>query len=346
MNKKYLTILFNPLFICVYSLGLYVLYRFFYLGNVKKRVPILIVIFLLLLVWIVGWTIYYKKHKNMTIQLIKHGAVYFVIEIIALLVITGYSGYRIYQVAQPFTGKLGNYLYERENSKGVLLIHNNYLSTGLQGILEDIGKEISLPEKIYVSNYVEVVYDKDGFIHSIYAFLYGKDNNNDTHSYLISFDIKKSRTITVYLDGYTKTAFNESDMFSRMIKTTTQDENGMFHVKWKKDKTLQNEENTKVIEKHKAGELIKDTNGDLHYYLEKDKVYSLIVVDAALGSRAYRFVGLNIVNEDPFHGELGVATDIHFDDENNGYIVLNNTAGDHPRKYITNDGGKTFQLVQ
>ena len=275
----------------------------------------------------------------------KYGIVFWKMELVVLLVVIGYSGYRIYQIAQPFTGKLGNYLYKRKNSKEILLIHNNYLSTGLQGILEDIEKEVSLPKEIYVSSYVEIVCDENGLIRSIYAFLYGKDDNNKPHSYLITYDIKQSSTITIHIDGYTKTEFNESDLFSKMLKTTAQDENGWYHEKWQKDQRLQAEEDVKVVEKYRAGEFVKDSGDDLHYYLEKDNVYSLMIVDAALGSRAYKFTGLDIINEDLFHGELGVVTDMHFDDENNGYIVLNNASGVNPRKYVTNDGGKSFQLV-
>lgn len=152
---------------------------------------------------------------------------------VVLLVVTGYSGYRIYQITQPFTGKLGNYLYKRKNSKEILLIHNNYLSTGLQGILEDIEKEVSLPKEIYVSSYVEIVCDENGLIRSIYAFLYGKDDNNKPHSYLITYDIKQSSTITIHIDGYTKTEFNKSDLFSKILKTA-QNENSWYHEKWQK----------------------------------------------------------------------------------------------------------------
>lgn len=343
-KKKYWLVLFNPLAIALYGLGLYVLYRLLWLGNIKKRVPILVVIFVLLVIWVIGWSLYYFKYKKTIsfVEKLKKPMICISIELLVIAIMTGYCGYRVYLIAQPFTGKLGNYLYEYDTKKQVRLTHQNFNDTGLEGVLEDIDNAITLPEELYVSNYLEIVYNQQGLIQTIDGFLYGKDENDQVRSYLIDYNKDKSRYITIWLDGYTKTPFLQSDLLISLDKTTTQDEQGLYHARWSKNKTLQEQE--KQPESHLAGDFTEDENGNLHYYLDQDKVYSLIVVDAALGSRYYIFKGNGIENDEPFGNQGGVATDMYFEDEEHGYIILNNASGDNPRKYVTSDGGRTFQL--
>lgn len=344
MNKKnYWLILLNPIIIGIYGIGLYVLYRFLWLGNVKKRVPILCLIFGVLCFWFIIWTFYYHQHKDkIKNKNFQYSYLLFNIELIIILLMTCYSGYRIYQIAQPFTGKLGNYLYERQNSQEVLLIHHNYLKTGIDGIMEDIDSAVDLPQDIYVSNYLEVVYDDDGTIQKIYSFLYGKDDAGKTRTYLVDYDIQKSKKIKIYLDGYSKTTYASSQKLTAMKKTSTIDQNGYHHDKWTRDSVLVDQEKQQEVTHDKPGQMTKDQNGNVRFCLEKDVVYSFNVVDSALGTRYYSFTGLDFTNPDPFEGKGGVVQELYFSDQYHGYVILSNASGERQTKYITNDGGHTF----
>lgn len=344
MNKKnYWLVLLNPFIIGIYGMGLYVLYRFLWLGNIKKRVPILLIVFLVLLIWILVWSIYYHKHRQDIFHKdMKYCSILLKIEIIVIMMMTCYSGYCIYQIAKPFTGKLGNYLYERQNSQNVLLKHTNYIESGIDGIFEDIDQAVDLPEDIYVSNYVEVIYDNDGEIQKIYSFLYGKDTSQKTRTYLIDYDIDKSPYIKIYLDGYCQITYDKSQKLTSMKKETTIDQQGYHHVKWKRDQNQVSSDNQQETTHYTPGEMTKDQTGNIQFCLEKDVVYSLNVVDSALGTRYYSFTGNGFTNSDPFEGEGGVVKELYFSDYNHGYAILSNASGENETKYVTNDGGHTF----
>lgn len=95
----------------------------------------------------------------------------------------------------------------------------------------------------------------------------------------------------------------------------------------------------------KAGALIADGD-NMTFYLDEDTPMSLIVTDAALGSRFYAFQNGSVYNEDPFGGNIGVAESIYFLDEFVGFILLTDAARDSSDMYYTGDGGVTFTKVE
>ncbi|MGN1181376.1 MAG: hypothetical protein ACI4SR_00095 [Faecalibacillus sp.] len=87
------------------------------------------------------------------------------------------------------------------------LVYDNYLQ---YGILEDIDDAIDLSEEIYVSNYFEVIHDDKGMIQKIYRFLYEKDSTEKTRTYLVDYDVNKSKSIKFYLNGYAYATYHQS----------------------------------------------------------------------------------------------------------------------------------------
>lgn len=74
------------------------------------------------------------------------------------------------------------------------------------------------------------------------------------------------------------------------------------------------------------------------------------ILDAAAGSRFYGLQqttdGGNtweMINEDPFVGNIGVSEGLVFYDENNGIIGLTCAGQDWSNLYRTTDGGKLLQ---
>lgn len=104
------------------------------------------------------------------------------------------------------------------------------------------------------------------------------------------------------------------------------------------------EENEIENAKSQGSTLISDDNG-MTFYLDENTSMSLIVIDAAAGSRAYAFQNGNIYNENPFSGHGGVAESIYFLDESVGFILLTYASQDRSIMYYTQDGGETFTQV-
>ena len=81
--------------------------------------------------------------------------------------------------------------------------------------------------------------------------------------------------------------------------------------------------------------------------------WRLVVTDAAAGSRFYRMertidggVTWEVVNEDPFVGQLGVAEGLLFYDENVGFAGLTGASRSYSALFMTVDGGETFEKVE
>ena len=98
------------------------------------------------------------------------------------------------------------------------------------------------------------------------------------------------------------------------------------------------------------------TDGDVCvFYLDDKTGYRLFVTDAACGSRFYDFEKTTdggyhwqVINEDPFDGQTGVAREINFQNEEEGTITLQSPGdGDSWRITMkTVNGGHTFQLEE
>lgn len=103
---------------------------------------------------------------------------------------------------------------------------------------------------------------------------------------------------------------------------------------------------SETTEGYKPGELEVD-GSDLYFHLTDKIIMELKVTDAALGSYFYTFsINEQIVNENPFNNNLGVASGMYFLNENEGMILITNASHETSTMYQTNDGGITFNLVE
>lgn len=106
------------------------------------------------------------------------------------------------------------------------------------------------------------------------------------------------------------------------------------------------EQEAAEIEKAKElGTTTTSDNGTMTFYLNDTSSMSLIVIDAALGSRFYAFQNGSIYNEDPFSGRIGVAESVYFLDESVGFILLTIATQDDSCMFYTRDGGQTFTQI-
>lgn len=113
--------------------------------------------------------------------------------------------------------------------------------------------------------------------------------------------------------------------------------------------SAQNEEEQEEAAKDAEGWTVDNSTGTMRYFLDDSRGWSLVVADAAAGSRFYVLektedggTAWNTVNEDPFGGEIGAAEGLEFFDESFGFAGLSGAAGSASRIYMTRDGGATF----
>ena len=353
--------------------------------------------------------------------------------------------------------------FQKSDEVKITLKHDNFFDDSVAGILEDLDNEIGLPKKIYLVNHFNVTFYATGEIAAIDTFFYGEDENGETRTYLVDYNRKKSSKMTVYINNYAETDYEEDmcltplfellgnikvkeqvDSWAEETKSHTfgisysgkraftsadslqvineenTDTNGnsiLSQVQYGGEVTgfavtfsTGGEENTdKIITyiinpkytsaavlaqqnrqeqideaKNGAGNDTTDNNGNadtnavagndgndeeesgdgtpwtenredgsVYFFLDSNTGYRLLVADAAAGSRFYELEctkdggqSWNQLNADPFCGNMGVAEGIEFYNENLGVIGLRGASGAYSTLYLTQDGGKTFSMIE
>lgn len=350
--------------------------------------------------------------------------------------------------------------FQKNDEVKVTLKHDNFFDDSVAGILEDLDNEIGLPKKIYLVNHFNVTFYATGEIAAIDTFFYGEDENGETRTYLVDYNRKKSSKMTVYINNYAETDYEEDmcltplfellgnikvkeqvDSWAEETKSHTfgisysgkraftsadslqvinaenTDTNGnsilnqveyggevtgfavtfstggeentdkiityIINPKYTSAAVLAQQNRLEQIEKAKnsSGDVTGDTNGNtdngiisgsededgeeatpwtenredgsVYFFLDSNTGYRLLVADAAAGSRFYELEctkdggqSWNQLNADPFCGNMGVAEGIEFYNENLGVIGLRGASGAYSTLYLTQDGGKTFSMIE
>lgn len=98
---------------------------------------------------------------------------------------------------------------------------------------------------------------------------------------------------------------------------------------------------------------IDQSDGTMYFFLNEQKGWSLVVADAAAGSRYYvmeKSVDAGKtwerINEDPFGGQIGVTEGLIFFDEQFGVIGLTGASQSGSALYATRDGGLSFEKIE
>lgn len=99
--------------------------------------------------------------------------------------------------------------FQKNDEVKVTLKHDNFFDDSVAGILEDLDNEIGLPKKIYLVNHFNVTFYATGEIAAIDTFFYGEDENGETRTYLVDYNRKKSSKMTVYINNYAETDYEE-----------------------------------------------------------------------------------------------------------------------------------------
>lgn len=238
-RQIFISMLSNPIFIAIYGIFFYELYILCKYGRIHKNIIVLLGCMIFFLVYIVIFIIKsVKRHKTVSEQItdenefdesstlkssVKDNSIYKVIwhciAIIIMIVITLFYGVKIYNSAINYNGKLSWFLSDLKNKKTISFENNNIYENGIEGIFTDINKKIQLPKDLYVYDSVSIDFKSNGTITSFNAYLYGKDDEGKTESYLITYDKNKSKNIIINLNGYVKADYNKDKSLQPLINT-------------------------------------------------------------------------------------------------------------------------------
>ena len=252
-------------------------------------------------------------------------------------IFTGIYGYKIYKSSIPYNGHLSWILHDMETKREIPFEHDNIMEYGVEGLLEDLGGNLEIPEQLYVATSFVAKYQDDGKIVSLDTFLYGT-LDGETHTWLVTYDKNKSGKIIVYLDGYADTNFSNEEKFDVKNLDALIDGSGSL---------------TFIPKSNKSDETMPEkVNTDDTFWLDDNTGYFLKIEDAALGTYYYSLNKTTdggstwgILNDDPFIGNGGVAGGITFSDEMHGDIVMAHAGKDSIEYYETEDGGYSFVQI-
>lgn len=121
----------------------------------------------------------------------------FMIVIFAIACLGGYIVY--YVISSQGLLSWGNGQVKQERQ--VVLEHDNVFEDGVDGFLMDLGHTLSISSEIYTANTLQISFDGDGTVQTIYAFLYGQNAQGETRTYLVSYNRATSEKMTVWIDG-------------------------------------------------------------------------------------------------------------------------------------------------
>lgn len=199
---------------------LFVLYQLWHLcqyGGVRSHLPTLLAGMAGTLISFILWLVFRRK-KQGDASSNRIDKKIFWIEIIIFIAGTIYFGGRIIYSAIPYHGALSWVFDERMQKKEIKLEHTNFFEDGAEGVLTDLENVLDLPENLYIANQYKMTFDKEGTIQTIDTFLYGKNEEGETKTYLVNYEAEKNANMTVWVNGEVKDAYEEDMRFEPMLQ--------------------------------------------------------------------------------------------------------------------------------
>ena len=202
--------------LAAYLIFMYQLYNMCRLGGLRRHLPLLAVSGAVSFIFCVLWAFFRISAKENG-ELSGKGILFWM-ELLLFILGTSYFCGRIVYSAMPYHGALAWKLDELQRKKEIPLQHDNFFADGVEGVLQDLDEAFSLPEDLYISNQFRMSFDKNGKILSLYTFLYGKDENGETETYLVDYDSSNSSKMNVWLSGEAGAEYEAEMKLSPMLR--------------------------------------------------------------------------------------------------------------------------------
>lgn len=222
MNKLkqiLLSLITNPILLLTYGFFFYKLAEICKYGRVNYNLQVLI---LLSIFFIIVITItYIKIIKNNNPSKLTKSKPWKYTSIAIIIAITSFYGYNIYKSSVNFGGKLSWLILRAKTERSVEFEHNNIYKHGVAGIFNDLNEKYTLPEKLYIGNEFQLEFNSDGRITDLYAFVYGKNEDGEDESYLITYNENegKKNKMTIRLNPSVNTTYNDDELLDPLVET-------------------------------------------------------------------------------------------------------------------------------
>lgn len=287
--------IFGKISLLFYLLCLYQICYLSQYGGIRSHLVLLLVDLLGFLTSFIFWLLFRrKKTEDVSGDSMKKKI--FWIEMMVAVIGTLYFSGRIVYSAIPYNGALSWKLDELMNQKKLSFSHNNLFKDGPEGVLTDLGEVFDLPKELYIANSFEMTFDGTGTIQTLDSFIYGKDENGEKQTYLISYDAKQNEKMTVWADGGVNASY-DNDMrlepMFRILQGADYEQSPVRYImepEYISQKTLDEEQAAQMAEESKdAGTWTVDrTDETMYFFLDNSRGWRLVVTGAAAGSRSYK----------------------------------------------------------
>lgn len=140
--------------------------------------------------------------------------------IVLVVLITSVYGLKIYKSGTNYGGQLAWFIDKLKTERKVEFRHNNIYEHKISGIFSDIDEKFPLPRTLYIVDDFNLKFRQDGTITSFDTFVYGKNEEGKERTYLISYDINKSKDIILRLGGETNGDYSDDKLLEPLLETT------------------------------------------------------------------------------------------------------------------------------
>ena len=192
-------LLLNPVVIILYAVACYYIAGLAEYGGISRRVPIILFTMGVLIIWFL-WSFFRTTPKTSKSTLNKLAKPWYHFALVAVISMTSITVYDVYQSSINYQGKLSWVIQDLIHNRKVSFEKNNIYEYGIEGLLQDIDEQLSLPEELYVSDEFSLSFNEEGVITSIYSSLYGENDEGEIETFSMTYDADDDERITVRAD--------------------------------------------------------------------------------------------------------------------------------------------------
>ena len=181
-----------------YSLTLFCAWHLCHYGGLEEHLVLLLSCVLGVLatsvLWFVTWrgTAETQKNKEKRRKWLK--TEWFAGGLVTILFAMG-----LFYSITPFHGVISYKMLEYNSFQSVKLEQTQIFDTGIKGIFEDLDEAVDLPSEMYLSNQLQLSFDRDGNLQDFYTMIYGKNHHDITMSYLIEYNAEEDSKAHVHI---------------------------------------------------------------------------------------------------------------------------------------------------
>lgn len=175
----------------LYAICMYLLWKLCQLGSMQTRLTwMLPFVLLLLLLLPVKLKLSHEGYR----------APFPKARLAVFLIVTALFGGLIAYTGIPYHGKLAWKIQSLQNHRTIKFVHSNLYEDGIRGMLKDVRKAVSLPEELYLSDNLTVIFRADGTITDMETMLCGQDASGKIRTFLLSYNAEHSDKLDVWIN--------------------------------------------------------------------------------------------------------------------------------------------------